>query len=103
MKQLDLFGPRVTGRDVYDAPAKLNPTVAPEDAPRLTAALQRLYDLMRDGEWHMATELSEVAGRRYGGRLHDLSLSGIPHESERFWGGEWRYRLIASPTNGVKA
>jgi hypothetical protein len=102
MAQLDMFGPRITGRDAYDTPAKLNPTVPTEDVPRLTAALQRLYDAMQDGGWYTATQLTEIAGRRYGGRLHDLSLNGIPHESRRVSGGEWEYRLIASPTNGVK-
>ena len=102
MAQLEMFGKPLTGRDVY-APAKPNPTVAPEDVPRLTAALQRLYDAMSDGRWYTATQLTEIAGRRYGGRLYDLRAAGIPHESRRVSGGEWEFRLIASPTNGVTA
>jgi len=110
MAQLGLFPDEFSRRtlrelwaeDAASRPvAKLNSTVEPEDAPRLTAALQRLYEHMRDGRWMTATELTDVAGRRYGARLWELARAGIPHESERLSGGEWRYRLIGSCVNGV--
>jgi hypothetical protein len=100
VKQLDLFGPRLTGRDVY-ATARLNPTVAPEDVPRLTAALQRLYHHMRDGEWCTGPSLIPIAGLRYGARLEELKRAGIPFERQHLSEGIWQYRLVASPTNGI--
>lgn len=105
MPQLDLFGPRPTLREQWadDARPKLNSTVAPEDVPRLTAALQRLYDHMRDGEWHTSYELMDVAGLRYGARLEELKRAGIPFEKRHAGAGLWHYRLIHSPTNGVNA
>jgi len=78
----------------------LNSTVAPEDAPRLTASLTQLLRAMGT-RWWTATELTEVAGRRYGARLNELHKCGFPHETERVSGGEFRYRLIPSPTNGL--
>ena len=103
MGQLELFGAegrRPTLREIWaaDEPerpvAVPNATVAAEDVPRLTAALQRLYDVMKDGQWHTATELQAIAGRRYGARLHEFACAGIPYESQRITGGEWRYRLL---------
>ena len=100
MTQLNLFGPCPTGHDAHDERPRLNSTVAPEDVPRLKASLQRLYDHMRDGMWYSATQLEMIAGRRYGGRLHELAKAGIPHESKCISGGEWEYRLISSPNTG---
>ena len=101
MKQTEMFPPPLTGRNVY-TPGKLNSTVPDADVPRLTTALQRLFEHMRDGRWYTATELTEVAGRRYGARLHELAAAGIPHESgSKGKNGEWEYRLIQSLKNGV--
>lgn len=77
-----------------------NSTVEPQDIPRLTRALTRLLRAMGT-RWWTATELTEIAGRRYGARLNELSKCGFPHEAERVSGGEFRYRLISSPTNGL--
>jgi hypothetical protein len=107
VKQLDLFGPRPTLREQWadDAKLKLNPTVAPEDAPRLSAALRRLLDLMKDGDWHSRSEICRVGGSRAPGRLWDLEQANHPYESRPKvkGGGEWEYRLIANPTNHVSS
>ncbi|MBK9519394.1 MAG: hypothetical protein IPO09_19050 [Anaeromyxobacter sp.] len=31
-----------------------------------------LRDLLRDGKWHLADKLRQVAGWRYGARLHEV-------------------------------
>lgn len=43
-------------------------------------ACARLRKLLADGQWHSALELVDVAGLRYGGRLHELrrGLDGGP-------------------------
>lgn len=104
MAQLDLFGDRPTLRQLWERDAaapRLNGTVPPGDVPRLTASLQRLYDAMKDGGWFTGPQLMEIAGLRYGARLEELKRAGIPFEREHVAEGVWRYRLIASPTNGI--
>ncbi len=81
---------------LFDRPSpavKLNPTVADVDAPRLRKALARMVAEMGT-RWWTATELQQLAGRRYGGRLYELRRPGIPFVGERLEGGEWRYRLL---------
>ena len=97
--QGSLFDPP-SAREQYAV--ALNPTVDPEDAPRLRAATQALRLLMGT-EWRTATQLQEWAGRRYAARLHELSLAGIPHETRRVakGRGEFEFRLIGTPTNGL--
>lgn len=97
MKQLDLFGPRQTLREQWadDAQLKLNSSVKPEDAPRLSAALQRLRDHMSDGVWHTGPSLIPVAGLRYGARLEELKRAGLPFQREHVGEGVWQYRLIS--------
>lgn len=93
--QMPLFdqanGPR---EETGQSALVLNSTVDPVDAPRLSKALSRLLEYMQDKEWHSATEITDVAGRRYGARLHELAMAGYPHGKERVSGGEWRYRLL---------
>ena len=81
---------------------KLNPTVEPEDAPRLRKGTEALRRLMGT-EWRTATQLTEWVGRRYGARLHELHRAGIPHETRRVakGKGEFEFRLIGTPTNGL--
>lgn len=58
----------------------------------------RLRALLSDGAWHSMRELQEVAGWRYGGRLHELKHGkdgGPPmdHETRREKSGEVFYRV----------
>ncbi len=105
MGQLELFDgakDRPTLREIWaEGGPKVNPTVEPADVPRLTAALRRLYEAMRDGAWKTGPELVPIAGLRYGARLEELKRAGIPFAREHVAEGVWRYRLVASPTNGV--
>ena len=105
MAQLDLFGAPKTLRQQWaeDAAAKLNPTVPAEDVSALDTSLRRVLDLMRDGQWHDADEICRVGGRSAVRRLWDLGQYGHRYAKERVPGRRplYRYRLIASPTNGV--
>ena len=91
-----------TTMPLFDQPRSIEPnvTVEEEDRPRLRAQLAAMREEMGTG-WHTATQLEARYGRRYSARLYDLQQHGIPHESERVSGGEWRFRLIGSPTNGL--
>lgn len=40
---------------------------------------QKIYDLLRDGNWHSFRELNKICFR-YGARLWDLKQDGIDHE-----------------------
>lgn len=58
----------------------------------------RLRALLLDGAWHSMRELQEVAGWRYGGRLHELKHGKdggppVDHETRREKSGEVFYRV----------
>jgi len=52
---------------------------------------QKVYDLLKDGEWHNFRELNDICFR-YGARLWDLKRDGIDHEINKINGVEF-YRL----------
>lgn len=68
------------------------------DFAGLQAACRRVYDLMRDGEWHTATEVIDAAKQREGlKRMRDLRQIGYTIETDRPGDGrEFRYRLVAA-------
>lgn len=64
-------------------------------------ARERLLELLRDQRWHRWDELEEVAGNRFGARIHELRKEGwqiidTPDDED----GQ-RYQL-ASLTRGVR-
>ena len=72
-------------------------SMTPHDFSGLQAACRRVYDLMRDGEWHTATEVIDAAKQREGlRRMRDLRQIGYVLEQHRPEGSrEWHYRLVS--------
>ena len=70
------------------------------DGPRLRTQLQRVHDLMEDGQWRTLTEIGGVVTgteTAISARLRDIrkgKLPGWTMESERVKGGMWRYRVV---------
>lgn len=52
---------------------------------------QKVYDLLKDGEWHNFRELNDICFR-YGARLLELRKEGIDHEIKKVNGVNF-YRL----------
>ena len=72
-------------------------SMTPHDFSGLQSACRRVYDLMRDGEWHTATEVIDAAKQREGlKRMRDLRQIGYVLEQHRPEGSrEWHYRLVS--------
>ena len=72
-------------------------SMTPHDFSGLQSACRRVYDLMRDGEWHTATEVIDAAKQREGlRRMRDLRQIGYVLEQHRPEGSrEWHYRLVS--------
>jgi len=66
------------------------------DFSGLQSACRRVYDLMRDGEWHTAQAIIDAAKQREGlKRMRDLRQIGYRIETDRPGDGrEFRYRLV---------
>ena len=66
------------------------------DFSGLQSACKRVYDLMRDGEWHTAQAIIDAAKQREGPkRMRDLRQIGYTIETDRPGDGrEFRYRLV---------
>jgi len=97
--QRDLFG-------VESAPHPDGETYDPDlDHARLTGQNQRVFDLMRDGEWRSLDEISRATGdpsASISARLRDLrkpNFGGHSMEGRRVPGGNglWVYRV--TPAN----
>jgi len=71
-------------------------SMTPHDFSGLQSACRRVYDLMRDGEWHTATEVIDASGQREGiRRMRDLRQIGYQIETDRpGQGREFRYKLV---------
>lgn len=95
--QLDLFAPAHTAREQMDedAAVRLNRTVEDRDVPRLTAAVRRLVDRLREGP-ATGDELEAIAGRRFSARLGEARDSGLIKgwRKQHVSGGTWQYELI---------
>lgn len=73
----------------------------PADASRLNAQAVRVFEVMRDGEWHTLAEMSATTGdpeASISARFRDFRKGRFGHMaaiSERIkdGGGQWRYRL----------
>lgn len=63
----------------------------------LQAACRKVYDLMRDGQWHSAQSIIDASGQREGlRRMRDLRQIGYVLEQHRPEGSrEWSYRLVS--------
>lgn len=76
--------------DTYDAK---------QDGPRLSGQLDRVRDLMADGDWRTLAEIATAVGGSEAGvsaRLRDLRkdrFGGHVVERKRIDGGLWAYRL----------
>lgn len=79
MKQL------VLGAKVYPKPTEEAIEAAMEkfrQDKKLTKS-DRVLLLLRDGEWHEASEMAEKVSWRFGGYLHELKKRGVNWEKER--------------------
>lgn len=54
---------------------------------------ERLLQLLSDGKWHEHSELLQVAGYRYGGRIFDLRKRGYVIEKQRLGTRRYFYRM----------
>lgn len=76
-----------------------------DDFNDLTAATQRVYDLMKDGQWHSRDAIEKAAGQREGlRRMRELRQKGMEVETVRLDkpGRVFEYRLIvADPWKGA--
>ena len=63
----------------------------------LQAACRKVYDLMKDGQWHSAQSIIDASGQREGlRRMRDLRQIGYTVEQMRPEGSrEWSYRLVS--------
>lgn len=66
------------------------------DFAGLQAACRRVYDLLKDGEWHTAQAIIDAAKQREGlKRMRDLRQIGYTIETDRPGDGrEFRYRMV---------
>ena len=66
------------------------------DFAGMQSACRRVYDLMRDGEWHTAQAIIDAAKQREGlKRMRDLRQIGYTIETDRPGDGrEFRYRMV---------
>jgi len=73
---------------------------AKHDFDRLKGQLQRVFRIMKDGQWRSLSHLALVAGvseASVSARLRDLrkdKFGGHQVERKRYEGGLWLYRLI---------
>ena len=71
------------------------------DGKRLNGQLQRVFELMKDGQWHSLYEIANQVGGSEAGvsaRLRDLRKSkfgGHTVDHRRVNGGLWEYRVHA--------
>ena len=67
------------------------------DFAGLQSACRRVYDLMRDGQWHTAQAIIDASGQREGmRRMRELRQIGYQVEERRETGRrEWQYRLVS--------
>lgn len=75
-----------------DPAVTLNPTVADEDAPRLSAQCHAIAARLREGP---ATNLDLIgASHRFGARLHELKRAGFLWSRRPLGKGVHEYRMI---------
>ncbi|HIK62115.1 MAG TPA: hypothetical protein EYF98_15665 [Planctomycetes bacterium] len=79
------------------------------DYARLNSQLKRVFDVMRDGEWHTLPAIKVATGdpmdASVSARIRDFrkkKFGGFVVESECISGGLWRYRLRAPEAEGLK-
>jgi hypothetical protein len=67
------------------------------DFSGLQSACRRVYDLMKDGQWHTAQAIIDASGQREGmRRMRELRQIGYQVEERRETGRrEWQYRLVS--------
>lgn len=73
-------------------------SMTPADFAGLQSACRRVYDLLKDGDWHTATEVIDAAKQREGlKRMRDLRQIGYTIETDRPGDGrEFRYKLVTA-------
>lgn len=87
------MGKPAKGTPLFDTPrVGLNPTVAEEDAPRLSAQHVALADALRDGP---KTNIQLIMiSHRFGARLHELKGAGFLWTRRPLGNGVHEYRMI---------
>jgi hypothetical protein len=91
----------VTGLPLFDAVRRFDGTTydPARDAARLGGQLQRVFDLMRDGEWRTLAEVARAVGgteAAVSARLRDLRkprFGSHTVERQHVSGGLWQYRM----------
>lgn len=79
------------GGETYDAQ---------QDEARLTGQLGRVWDVMKDGQWHTLAELAarcDGSEAAISARIRDFrkpKFGGLTVESQRVKAGLWHYRLV---------
>lgn len=71
----------------------------------LSAAAQRVFDLLKDGQWHTADEILNVANQREGlRRMREIRQRGLVVETRRVEENKraFEYRLVHPSINPWK-
>ena len=78
-------------------------TIGADDEPRLTGQLDKVYGVMRDGQWHTLAELAAAAQGSEAGvsaRIRDLRKPRFGQHAverrRRDEGNQWEYRLVGA-------
>lgn len=78
------------------------------DGTRLTGATQRTFVYMADGRWYTTAQLRQdfvggLNGDRRARDLRDSRCGSLTIERRNIGGGVWEYRLMATPTQLLRA
>ena len=63
--------------------------------------LQKLLNLLGDGEWHTSEELSQITWR-FGHTIHEARNKGYPIEKRQINHNQFEYRLPPSSVTSLK-
>ncbi len=81
----------------FDRPVPpMDPNILADDVERATSLSRRVLERLRQGP-ATNTELSEIGGLRYSGRIYDLRRAGYRITSKRIAGGLWMHELVGGP------
>ncbi len=57
--------------------------------------LQKLLEVLKDGEWHSNDELAFKVSWRFGDTIHKARKKGYPIKTEKVAHNQYKYRLLA--------
>lgn len=76
-----------------------------DDFNQLSAAAQRVFELLKDGQWHTADEVLQVANQREGlRRMREIRQRGVTVETRRLDENKraFEYRIVHPSINPWK-